>query len=221
MSTNGKWLGPLAAAIAICAWGCDDGSGSDDAATDPDTADAADAADTSHDAADVETEPGEYPSGPYGTTESSIIANLEFTTADGATLDLAALRDDPAVELLLVYGTAGWCTACVYESTDLPGIYATYHGQGLEVLAAVFEDDSAAPATVAYAAGYRDYYGFEFPTVADTDLQTCDYFDKSQAPLNMFIDLDTMEILEIGVGYVSGGAPLESAIETHLAAVSG
>lgn len=205
----------LFVSLSLClAWmvsACDGGGSEDDASTDtasPDTV-----VDTS---TDITTEPGDCPGPPFGTSEGDTIANHVFTTADGGDLDLCSLAQVPGNRVLLVYGTAGWCTACTYESSDLPGMYDDYHSQGLEVLAVVFEDESSATADSVYASGYRDYYGFTFPTVTDPDFLIGSYFDRSSAPLNMFVDLETMEILEIGTGYATGGGPLRGAIEGYL-----
>jgi hypothetical protein len=155
-----------------------------------------------------------YPSGPYGILEGDTIDNLTFSRVGGGTVSLHDLFCDDSTTLLLLYATAGWCTVCQVESDDLPGVYADFHSEGLEILAAVFENTSGDPATVDYAEGYHDYYVFTFPTVADSDLLVTDYFDKTNAPMNMFVDLQTMEIIDIQTGYDAGG--LRSDIETYL-----
>jgi peroxiredoxin len=201
-------LGILALA-ALLALACGGGGtdGDTDAATDT-------AGDTS---SDVPLDGGDYPAGPYGTSAGDTIENLSFTTTTGGSLDLASFYNDPASKVLLVFATAGWCTVCAEEAGDLPGIYSEYHPQGLDILAAVFEDASSDPADAADAANYADHYGFSFATVADDDLETTGYFDKTTAPMNMLIDLCTMEIISIETGYDAGG--LRSDIESALAGV--
>lgn len=190
--------------VLVCACGSNgtDDDASTDACTDPTTEPVCEMA---------------YPAGPYGTGEGDVIENHVMTTADCTLLEMQHLYCDDSTELLLVYATAGWCTACQVESADLPGLYTDYHDQGLEILAMVFENTDSEPATVEYADGYRGHYEFTFPTVADSDRIVAGYFDPTTAPLNMFVNLRTMEILQIGTGYDAG--QLRSDIETHLAAI--
>ncbi len=169
---------------------------------------------------DVSDEPAcgtDYPSGPYGTSTGDTIENLTFARVGGGTYSLHHCFCDDASKLLLVYATAGWCTACQIESDALPAIYSEFNAQGLEILAAVFENTSGDPATIGDATGYADHYAFTFPTVADSDLLVTDYFDKTTAPMNMFVNLRTMEILGIETGYDAGG--LRTDIETHLSSI--
>ncbi len=191
-------------------WGCDSGGKEHDTGTDT-------GVDAMPDiASDPTAEQGECPGPPYGTLVGDTIADHEFVSYDGSSLSLCDIRDVPGNRLLLVYGTAGWCTQCTYESGDLPTIRADLHDDGLEVLAVVFEDESSSPADADYASEYRGYYGFTFPTVADPSFLIGAYFDKSSTPLNMFIDLSTMTILDIQTGYGIGGGPLRSDIEGYL-----
>jgi peroxiredoxin len=200
----------LAVAFAACLIGpgCGAASGEEeDAAADTSSPDTT---------SDAPVEPGPCPGPPHGTEVGDVIEDHAFPAAGGGTLSLCDLRDVPDNRLLLIYGTAGWCTQCTYESGDLGGIHADYHDDGLEVLAVVFEDETSSPADVEYARSYRDYYDFPFPTVADPELQIGAYFDKSTTPLNMFVDLPTMRILDIQTGYGIGGGPLRGDIEEHL-----
>jgi hypothetical protein len=118
-----------------------------------------------------------------------------------------------------MYGTAGWCTTCQVESADLPDLYAEYHPQGLEILAMVFEDSDASAADVNYAYGYQYHYSFPFPTVADSEKIVADYIDTSQAPMNVFVNLRTMEILHEDDREGYDAARLRSDIETYLASI--
>ncbi|MBW2261659.1 MAG: redoxin domain-containing protein, partial [Deltaproteobacteria bacterium] len=142
--------------------------------------------DTTPDTGDTSDEPAcetDYPSGPYGVSAGDTIDNLTFASVDGGTYTLHDCFCDDSSKLLLIYATAGWCTACEVESSDLPGVYGDFHDQGLEILAVVFENSSALPATPAYAGEYNDYYGFPFTAVADPDLGITAYFDKTTAPM--------------------------------------
>ena len=147
--------------------------------------------------------PENCPPPPYGTQAGDIIQPHEFISVDDTLLSLCDFYQDTSVKLLLIYATAGWCTYCGVESQALPGIYSTYHPQGLEIMAAVFQDNSGNPATRSFAANYARTYAFPFPTVVDNTFQLGIYFDAASTPMNMYVDLTTMEILEIGLGYDS------------------
>ncbi len=206
MSTMTRFPALLLAA-GLVVHGCGNGSTDTDASEDTGT-------ETTGDAVEETACETEYPAGPFGTSAGDTIDNLTFSRAGGGSLSLHDLFCDDSTTLLLLYATAGWCTACQVESADLPGVYAEFNSQGLEILAAVFENTSGDPASVDYAEGYRDHYDFTFPTVADSELLVTDFFDKTTAPMNMFVDLQTMEILAIQTGYDAGG--LRSDIETYL-----
>lgn len=80
------------------------------------------------------------------------------------------------------------------------------------MLAVVYEDDAAQPATVAYAA--EDQAGLPWPFAADAAQDILRYFDRAATPLNMFIDTETMEITEIEVGW--NETAVRNIIEGHL-----
>jgi thiol-disulfide isomerase/thioredoxin len=154
-----------------------------------------------------------YPEGPYGAEIDDVIANLEFTTADGDSLSFADLRGDVEARLLLVSTAAEWCTACREEQPLLQSL-ADDHA-GLVVMVSVFEDSDYTPAGIDEAALWRDQYELNFPVVADPDFVLSAYYDETLTPMNMLVDLDTMKI-----GYVTTGAidaQFVSLIDTLLA----
>jgi hypothetical protein len=165
---------------------------------------------------ELEIDPAcEYPAGPYGTSEGDIIDNLAWdVVVGGGSVSLRQFHCDPSTKLLLLYGTAGWCPNCPYESAALPDLYDEYHSQGLEIIALVFEDLDGDPADLSFAEDYQVEYGFPFTTVADYDSQIGNFEEPSSAPINVFVDLDTMEILFSDPGYDE--STLRTRIETFL-----
>ena len=161
--------------------------------------------------------PDDYPPGPYGVAVGDRLENLRFLDTEGRELDLADIYADRTVKLLWIYATAGWCTVCATESPALPDLWSTYHPQGLQILAVVFEDAAGNPAGVRYARSYATRYGFEFPTVADEPFVLGRYFDRAATPMNMLVDLTDMEILDIVMGWDPGG--MESSVERRLGAI--
>jgi peroxiredoxin len=164
--------------------------------------------------------PPEYPAGPYGTHIGDRIQNLTFLTVDGTNVSLRDYYQDTTRKLLLVYQTAGWCSACAYESRHLNGIYTSYWSRGLSIMAAVFEDDYGYPATREYAQEYARTYGFLFTTVVDSPSQLNAYCHEELSPMNLLIDLSTMNIVDIQYGYDDYYDPIEEDIEYYLSTIT-
>lgn len=155
-----------------------------------------------------------YPQGPYGTSVDDVIADLEFTTADGDALRFSDIRADESARLLLISTASEWCTACREEQPLLRELHDQHADDGLVVLVSVFEDAQFRPADVTIADAWRDQYGLNFPVVADPEFQLSAYYDETLTPMNMLVDIDTMRI-----GYVTTGAidtSFVSLVETLL-----
>jgi len=86
----------------------------------------------------------------------------------------------------------------------------------LEVMVAIFEDLNFNPALAAHADQWQQAYGLSFPVVADTDNVLSTYYDKGAAPLNMLVDLCTMEVLYSSIGFDE--TAVTALIESNLAA---
>lgn len=205
MATAFKPILSLAAAAAL--FGCDPGEQCEpnDIALpegvdpcDPDTYPAPTPTDTGSDV----TQPiGTYPSQGIGVEEGDTIANLSLTTVDGDTFSFEDdVFRDPSVRLLLVSTAAGWCPGCREEQPTLVELYNDHRDDGLLVIVPVFEDNNASVVTQAFAEGWRDQYGLPFPVLLDPLNDFAPYYDPNLAPLNMFVDGETMEIRNITIG---------------------
>lgn len=162
--------------------------------------------------------PSVYPSGPYATDTNvvgQVLENHTFTTPDGETLSFGDLRSAGGKTLLLLSTTAGWCTACIEEQPKLKELYESYGCDGLEVMVAIFEDGFFNPANAVHASQWQQQYALNFPVVADTDNVLGTYYDTSAAPLNMLVDLCTMEVIysEIGFSETAVTALIESNLD--------
>jgi hypothetical protein len=142
-----------------------------------------------------------YPSGSHGRTVGARIANLGFLTEASEDFFFQDLRDeDPEKKLLLLATAAGWCTACFEHQSDLEEIKMSYQNLGLTVMVALFQDDLYMAATGSHASLWKDYFDLTFRVVADPYNQLTSYYDYSQAPMYVLVDLCTMEIVELQVG---------------------
>ena len=151
-----------------------------------------------------ETCEGGYPVGPYATDENAlnkVLPDITFTTAEGDPLTLGDLRSQEGKRLLVISTTAGWCTACVEEQPKLEAFYQEYKDCGLEVLVAIFEDVQYNPATAYDAEIWQIQNELSFQVVADVPNALATFYNTASAPLNMIVDLCTMEVLYTTIGF--------------------
>ena len=97
-------------------------------------------------------------------------------------------------------------------------MYTEYWDQGLAILCVVYEDSYGRPATQEYAQSYARSYGFMFTTTYDPTYQLDAYAVSDTVPMNMFIDLSTMQILSVQHGY--DGMSLRNEIQTYLSRIT-
>jgi hypothetical protein len=160
-----------------------------------------------------------YPAGPYGTGAGTTIQNLSFLGwrhPDVAGYDLTKLETlrlsdfyDPdghtGIKLLAINASAVWCSVCRTEYVDMntQGTYATYKAKGVEMLGTLFEDNSYYPAqpTDLYHWGSVSNHAVAFPLVIDPSFKMGAYFDSDATPLNMLVNVRTMTIVSVTMGY--------------------
>ena len=160
-----------------------------------------------------------YPSGPYGTTKGSVIQNLTFSGwhhPDTAGYDLGKLETvrlsdfyDPegkgTVKLLAINASAVWCSVCraEYQDMNTTKVYETYRAKGVEILGALFEDNLYYPAQPQDLKNWGSSSRFQvkFPLVLDPGFKLGNYFDSDATPLNMLVDVRTMTIVSVTMGY--------------------
>ena len=160
-----------------------------------------------------------YPAGPYGTVKGATIANLNFlgwkhpdtVLYDTSQFENVRLSDfyDPdghtGVKLLAINASAVWCSVCRSEYVDMKtkGTYAEYRAKGVELLGTLFEDNAYYPAqpTDLHNWGSVSNHAVAFPLGLDPSFKLGAYFDSDATPLNMLIDVRTMTIVSITMGY--------------------
>ncbi len=157
---------------------------------------------------------GEYPEGPYGLQQGAILEDLSFVTADGGALSFRDIQADPENRLMIVLTSSGWCTACIEEQPALEDLHQRFGSEGLFLLVTLFEDRNFVPADAAFAENWIRKYGVNFAVVADPDFQLSAYYDERQTPMNMIVNLSSMEIEQIFTG--SDPDALEAIINARL-----
>lgn len=115
----------------------------------------------------------------------------------------------PGTRIIMINAAAGWCGPCQREAAELSEFAAAYEPRGVVVLTAVFQDQNGAPADAAFAKTWAETFELSTPTLIDTSFQTGRYFDVNTMPANMFVDAETLEILEIATGAEPGDDPMQ------------
>jgi thiol-disulfide isomerase/thioredoxin len=148
-----------------------------------------------------DTDSRAYPAPPYGTAQGSRVGPLEFPSVTGPlfSFDRQIFQDD-SVKLVLLSTAAGWCTACREEQPALVELFEEHRDDGLLVVLAVFEDNDSSPVTPAFAQGWVNQYGIPFPALIDEFNDFASFYEPTLAPMNMFLDGETMEIIDITIG---------------------
>lgn len=198
-----KLAAALLLCLALCACGAGNGAGSGGAGGSAGTC--------STDAR------ASYPTGPYGVGQGAIIDDLSFVTPAGSNLSLGGLHGDSNTNLIYLITGAGWCGACLDELPTLQSWHETYAGRGLAIVIALFEDQNYQPATTQLATQWINQYSVTFSVVADPPNALKPYYpnqDSTTAPLNLFIDACTMEIISSHIGVDANAS--QAIIEARL-----
>ena len=160
-----------------------------------------------------------YPCEPtegYGRVIGDIIEDNTFIVANDAAKDYTTGSNSPEEFKLshiykkgiahdgqwkgiLIFVTTGWCPYCRVESDLLEESYQYYKDRGILFLAVVAQDSYGATADAEYANGHAFKYDWTFPTVAG-EFPTKYWPQQVGYPLNMLIDVDSMEIVKADAG---------------------
>jgi thiol-disulfide isomerase/thioredoxin len=176
-------------------------SGSGDATEDGESfADSSDATSSGSGDANENADRGAYPAGPFGGNVDQVLPNLTFTSPDGSSLDFQAIRDTAGSRYLFINTAAFWCGACIEEQPTIASLHNDYASRGLETLVTVFETADQTPADAGDAGRWLTSYQLPFRVVADTDASMTDFYDSRSTPLNMLVDLSSMEVLYRSTG---------------------
>jgi hypothetical protein len=187
--------------------------------------------------------PADYPAGPYGYVQGSIMGDLEFigklppagaTASDSLFHNLDAqpvalhdFRKEEGVKFLYIVGAARWCHPCNDEQPGVRDLIATYGNKGVklvEILAeGVTQGNPATPDDISVWAdlwpdqntpeGNGGGHGLTSPVVIDPDAGFFQYADVSAYPLGMIVRAENMKIEYICIGE-GGGCDFSAAIQS-------
>ncbi len=161
---------------------------------------------------------GDGTQGDDGGQAGETIDDLEFPAfLDGDTasepvavrLGDYAAADRPGTRVIMINAAAGWCAPCMREAEAMPEFAAEYEPRGVAILVAVFEDQNGEPADAAFVKAWVNTFELAVPVLIDTSFQMGQYVDVNVMPVNIFVDAETLEILEIAQGAETGDDPLQ------------
>lgn len=171
----------------------------------------------------------DYPAGPYGYTQGSVVSDYKFLGKTPTATDTYAalpLRDlylgefhsDPTLRYVLVVGSAGWCVYCNEEAPNVEAIATKYKDQGFRALTVLSEGHTRGePAMESDIADWVSIHHFVNTDMAIDPAETLfKYADASAFPLHVLLDTKTMAIQWLCVGGAPG-CDEETAVAQALA----
>ena len=152
-----------------------------------------------------------YPDGPYGVENGDVLDNLAFsgffteTATSGLSsayepFDLQRIRAIGRYRFLLLNVAAEWCTGCRVEAQLLPGRFLEWAQRGGYVLSVIIEDTATRPASRTVLDRWRATYQMNYAMAHDPQAEINGRFAPPGLPLNVIVDLETMEIVDQRLG---------------------
>lgn len=154
-----------------------------------------------------------YPAGPYGGSAGDIVENAQFagyltdrpvdSIRGNEYLEVVTfedLRDIDGYDYLLFNVAADWCAECKLEAREFPNQYAEWAPRGGLLVSVVIEDTNARPATKVVLDNWLRSQRPTYTTLHDPSAFVNRVLVPPTLPLNVVIDLETMEILRTQVG---------------------
>jgi hypothetical protein len=167
-----------------------------------------------------------YPTCGCGTQSGNLIDDYEFQGKNAASGGVAAPKQtirlgdffDPdgkkGNRFLVLSVSALWCVACKNEATQLPALHAKYGSKGVVFMTDLMQSASPKPSTDTDLDLWIKSFKLDTWVVRD-DLQVlASFFDPSQMPLNMIIDLKTMQMVKVFIG--ASLDKIESELDSRL-----
>lgn len=163
---------------------------------------------------DAGVDPNAYPAGPYGGGVGDTISNMRFhgyvndhpdegPVEDGEYLEdytLQDIRELGDYDYLLINVAAEWCSGCRIEAQRLGGLYTPWANRRGYLMSVITQDDSGASAQRRHLERWVASYPINYTMVFDPDDAIYDQVGPESLPLNLIIDLRTMEILHRVIG---------------------
>jgi hypothetical protein len=154
-------------------------------------------------------DPAAYPAGPYGAFVGDTLVNMTFNgyvndspeeglVESGGYVEGFSFQDVRTLghyKFMLINVAAEWCQGCRVEAQQIPGLYAAWARRGGYVLSVLTETASSRPAAKRNLDAWVATYPINYTMVHDSESLISRNLGYDTLPLNVIVDLETMEIL--------------------------
>jgi hypothetical protein len=166
----------------------------------------------------MQAEDVNYPNGPYGYTQGSIIQDIVFLgKADPAgaagnaayaslpmkRISLGDYHNDTTVKYVVLSGVAGWCGPCNNEQAFVPDLQTKYEPLGFKFFEAMiqgYNEQTGTPATENDVNTWANAHTLHVGIGIDPEDKIHQYADITAFPLNMVVRTSDMNIVYMSVG---------------------
>lgn len=171
-----------------------------------------------------------YPAGPYGYIEDSIIDNYKFLGKEPVAGDYTSVpmrnlfldefytENNPDSKLLLIEGSANWCYYCNQEAPTIEKVATENYDKGFRVVTVLAEGPTqGVPSEEKDITSWVKKHKLKTGGMAiDPAQRLFQYAPASAFPLHILVDAKTMQIKWLCVGGI-GGCDTEGAVASALA----
>jgi thiol-disulfide isomerase/thioredoxin len=148
-----------------------------------------------------------YPTGPFGTSPSTVVRSDVSWTCAANTVSASELFDcdgSKGINALVFDVSAEWCAACISEAADLKTLVPQYDMLGVKLVTLMVQDASHAPASLMTASAWKQKYNLAIDVCADPSFALLPSGGGSvNLPVTIVVDPRSMIITHVGQGYVS------------------
>lgn len=150
-----------------------------------------------------------YPSNGCGVTKGALIDDYTWTgrlTGISSPVTTLTLHDyynpdgSKPTRFMFITVSAFWCQACKDEAKQLNGLYSTYGPRGVMVVTDIAQKIDKSPTDQNDVDVWIKTFNLKTAVVNDPDFVLQVFFDPSTMPLDLIIDLKTMEIVYKATG---------------------
>ena|SRR5579871_888060 len=150
-----------------------------------------------------------YPSGPYGYSQGSVVADLELTgqhdTNGNGLIDPAdtiapihfADYYGGKTKVLVVMVAAGWCGPCKMEQPGLVQLWNAYQSSNpgeVAFLEAIIQNPAGQPSDMVFVDQWAKTYQIPFDMAADPTVALGPYYNIAAFPMQMVLQTKDMTI---------------------------
>lgn len=169
----------------------------------------------------------DYPAGPYGYGQGTIMGNLSFIgkQSDGPTdytqlpmqsFTLADVRARPDAKLILIDGAARWCTPCNRDQPTMKQVEANYASKGVVTMEVLVEGGYGIAATDNDINRWASQYQLAGIITIDPAYELAKYADLTAFPVYMVVRTSTMRVEYLQIESLAG-SPIEPVLDSLLA----